>query len=103
MRTLFDQYQSPENRLTHALVCCLDEEPALLRRFVAWATDTLPPRKGIEIVEQQLPGEESEITVDEAEQRGLPDAWIHDGGTWALLIETRFHLLYGLNNYEGIE
>jgi len=89
MRTLFDQYQSPENRLTHALVCCLDEEPALLRRFVAWATDTLPPRKGIEIVEQQLPGEESEITEDEAEQRGLPDAWIHDGGTWALLIENK--------------
>ncbi len=89
MRTLFDQYQSPENRLTHALVCCLDEEPALLRRFVAWATGTLPPRKGIAIVEQQLPGEESEITEDEAEQRGFPDAWIHDGGTWALLIENK--------------
>lgn len=89
MRTLFDQYQSPENRLTHALVCCLGEEPALLRRFVAWTTGTLPLRKGIEIVEQQLPGDESEITEDEAEQRGLPDAWIHDGGAWALLIENK--------------
>ncbi len=89
MRTLFDQYQSPENRLTHALVCCLDEEPTLLRRFVAWATGALPPRKGIEIVEQQLPGEESEISEDEAEKRGLPDAWIHNGSTWALLVENK--------------
>lgn len=86
MRTLFDQYQSPENRLTHALVCCLAEEPSLLRRFIAWSTGTLPPRKGIEIVEQQLPGEESEITEDEAERLGLPDAWVHNGSTWALLI-----------------
>lgn len=90
MRSLFDQYETPENRLTHALVCCLSEEPLLLRRFITWATGTRPVARGkLDIIEQQLPGEEREVTEQEAERRGLPDVWIHDGETWALLIENK--------------
>ncbi len=89
MRNVFDQYSQPENRLTHALVSSLAADPVLLRRFVKWITGNhIPMAKRLEIVEQQLPGEEEPDEL-EAERRGLPDAWIHDGGTWALIIESK--------------
>jgi hypothetical protein len=40
------------------------------------------------IVEQQLPGE-YEMTEVEYEQRGLPDAWIHDDDQWSLVVESK--------------
>jgi hypothetical protein len=36
MRMLFDQYVHPENRLTHALVACLAEDPTFLAAFLRW-------------------------------------------------------------------
>jgi len=89
MRNIFDQYTQPENRVTHALVCALHEDRKLLWEFVKWVTGkTPPPRKSLTIVEQRLPGE-VEIAEDEFERRGLPDAWIHDDGTWSLIIESK--------------
>lgn len=89
MRHLFDQYDGDENRLTHALVCCLTEDRKLLRAFAHWATGRNPPLvKHLHIVEQMLPGED-ELPESEAEQKGLPDAWIHDDETWALVIESK--------------
>jgi len=89
MRNIFDQYENLENRLTHALACCLAEDSKLLRRFVRWVLEReVPPANRLEIVEQQLPGE-SPISEQEAESRGLPDAWIHDGNVWALIIESK--------------
>lgn len=89
MRNLFDQYDGPENRLTHALVCCLREDPRLLRAFVRWTTGLAPPSaRRLEIVEQTLPGE-AESGEREAEQRGLPDAWIHANDEWSLIIESK--------------
>jgi hypothetical protein len=89
MRNLFDQYSHPENRLTHALVCCLGEDQILLKHFVRWlAGDGLPEKWKLSVLEQQLPGEE-EDSEEEAEKRGLPDAWIHDGESWALIIESK--------------
>lgn len=87
MRNIFDQYSQPENRLTHALVCALEADPKLLRRFVHWITGKRPGRR-LHIVEQRLPGEQ-ELDEDEFERRGLPDAWIHDDQTWCLLIESK--------------
>lgn len=37
MRSISDQYGAPENRLTHALGCCLDRDRRLLRAFIRWA------------------------------------------------------------------
>jgi len=90
LRNLFDQYESPENRLTHALASCLAEDRRLLRRFVKWATGaTIPPHaRRLEIVEQQLPGD-PEVAEGEAKRKGLPDACIHDGESWCLLIESK--------------
>jgi hypothetical protein len=89
MRNIFDQYQQPENRLTHALTCALDMEPTLLNNFVKWVTGNHPPTKSLAIVEQNLPGEEGTDDTDEAYRRGLPDAWIHDGEQWSVIIESK--------------
>lgn len=90
MRNLFDQYTQPENRLTHALASALNEDTALLQRFVEWATDRKPP-KTLRIVEQRLPGEPELADVEDYQKRGagLPDAWIHDNDQWSLLIESK--------------
>jgi hypothetical protein len=62
----------------------------LFRRFVRWLTGStgVVPRN-LDIVEQQLPGEEGVENEEEAERRGLPDAWIHDEDSWALIIESK--------------
>lgn len=38
MRNIFDQYDAPENQLTHALGCCLQHDRRLLKQFVIWVT-----------------------------------------------------------------
>ena len=88
MRNIFDQYKQPENRLTHALVSSLSEDPRLLKNFVRWIVGSSAPITRLKIVEQRLPGE-VEISEDESERRGLPDAWIHDNESWSLLIESK--------------
>ena len=86
MRNVFDQYLQPENKLTHALVCSLGQDPRLLRRFVRWATGRSAPGRKLHIVEQQRPGEPER---SEGEAAGIPDAWIFDDEGWALLIESK--------------
>lgn len=88
MRNVFDQYCQRENRITHALVTALGEEPKLLRDFVCWVTGRRAPVGKLHIVEQRLP-DEPEPTEDEAERRGLPDAWIYSDNAWCLLIESK--------------
>lgn len=89
MRNIFDQYDEPENRLTHALACCLREDRRLLRSFVRWlARSHVPRRHPLKVVEQTLPGED-EVAEEDADQRGLPDLWIHDHDRWSLIIENK--------------
>ena len=96
MRNIFDQYSHPENRLTHALACCLSEDRRLLRKFIRWVTGEPVNRSGVlEVIEQRIPGE-LDVTEDESERQGLPDAWIHDNESWCLLIESK--VAASLNN-----
>lgn len=89
MRNLFDQYEQPENRLTHALAVCLYEERTLLRDFVSWLGITVPASAGTLLIhEQGLPGDPPEDEQD-AEPKGLPDIVIHDDRSWCLLIESK--------------
>ncbi len=90
MRNVFDQYVHPENRLTHALVCCLAEDSALLASFLRWL-DVAPPRgERLQVVEQRLPGEaEERREASGLTERRLPDAWIYSESGWALLIESK--------------
>jgi hypothetical protein len=89
VRNIFDQYAQPENQLTHAVVSSLGADPALLRKFIRWVCGERPPSRRLEVIEQRLPGEEELIDETEVERRGLPDAWIHDGNTWALILENK--------------
>jgi hypothetical protein len=98
LRNIFDQYTHHENRLTHALVSALAEDPVLIRKFVRWITGVAPPKR-LEIVEQQLPGE-YETSEQDYEQRGLPDAWIHDDDQWALIIESKVSAKLSLRQLE---
>jgi len=89
MRNILDQYEAPENRLTHALGSCLERDRRLLRAFIQWATGRkeLPPGK-LEVLEQQVPGTPIGI-ADEGESAGLPDLWIHNGAQWSLVVESK--------------
>tara|TARA_R100001143_G_C3359743_1_gene134729 strand:- start:2279 stop:3550 length:1272 start_codon:yes stop_codon:yes gene_type:complete len=87
MRNLFDQYTQNENKLTHALVTALYEDTALCKSFLAWITGRKRATPKINVIEQQLVGE-PELAEDEAERRGLPDAWFYDD-QWSLLIESK--------------
>ncbi|MDR5728438.1 MAG: hypothetical protein RB191_13505 [Terriglobia bacterium] len=89
MRNVFDQYNHPENRLTHGLMSSLAADPALLRRFIQWATGERAPTGQLRVLEQTLPGEEESTDEEDAERKGLPDGWIHDGATWSLVIESK--------------
>lgn len=89
MRNVFDQYNHPENRLSHALAVCLHEDRALLRGLLAWVGVKSPARvQKLTIAEQSLHGDAAE-TDEEAERKGLPDIGIHDGAAWCLLIESK--------------
>lgn len=89
MRNVFDQYGQLENRVTHALAVSLSEDPALLRAFVREFGVSSPPAGAHVVVEEQSVPGEPQPSEEEAERRGLPDAWIHDGEGWALLIECK--------------
>jgi hypothetical protein len=89
MRNVFDQYDQPENRLTHALLSSLASDPALLRRFARDWAKRKPQGKFLKVFEQSLPGEPLELSEEESERRGLPDGCITDGQGWALVIESK--------------
>jgi hypothetical protein len=88
MRNVFDQYEQPENRLTHALLCSLDADRHLLQAFVRWVTGREKSAARLSVDEQSFPGEAA-AGADDGERRGVPDACIADGSGWALLIESK--------------
>jgi hypothetical protein len=90
MRNLFDQYEQPENRLSHALAVCLHEDRRLLRGFVRWVGAARGSENGrLIVVEQSLPGDPLNTKEEEAERKGLPDIVIHDGESWCIPIESK--------------
>jgi hypothetical protein len=42
------------------------------------------------VLEQSLPGDEGDLSEEEAQRRGLPDGCITDEDSWGLLIESKF-------------
>lgn len=93
MRSIFDQYTQPENKLTHALACVLEHDRSVLRPFLLWlGVRDIPPAQRLHIVEQQVPGElvSGDDEGDPNERKGLPDMCIfdHEKG-WAVLIESK--------------
>lgn len=91
MRNLFDQYVQPENRVTHALMTALHEDPALLRAFLQDVARVEPRSKvALQVHQQTYPGSlEGEPAEGDPERKGIPDAWITCGDDWCLLIENK--------------
>lgn len=89
VRNLFDPYSQAENRLTHALAVCLNEDRRLLGRFLrrVGVSSTVAPG-ALRIVVQRLPGDPPEAD-DEAGGMGLPDIVIHDDESWCLVVESK--------------
>jgi hypothetical protein len=89
LRNIFDQYEQPENRLTHALVTTLDQERGLLIHFLDWlGVKCVPNKNYIRISQQQVPG----VVQDDADvlvKKGLPDAAIFDQAGFAVLFECK--------------
>ena len=85
MRNVFDQYDQPENKLTHALVMTLNQERVLLRPFLRWLRlKGVPPVRTLILSEQQVPGS-LQGDLDEVDATGLPDACVFDVDGWAVL------------------
>ncbi|UUO05342.1 hypothetical protein M4951_18410 [Blastopirellula sp. J2-11] len=89
MRNIFDQYEQPENRLTHALVTTLDQDRSMLAPFLQWiGVDDVPKPGALLLSQQQVPGTILDV-ADELDQKGLPDAAVFDEAGWAVLFECK--------------
>ncbi|WP_185235412.1 hypothetical protein [Teredinibacter franksiae] len=89
MRNVYDQYSQPENKLTHSLASTLQEDKGLLKSFLKHVGCADPGQSAkLHIIEQSIAGD-LEPPEDEAERRGLPDAWIYNDDGWCLLIESK--------------
>lgn len=89
VRNIFDQYEQPENRLTHALATVLDQDRDLLHPFLRWlGVDDIPKPRLLKLTQQQVPGA-AQDDADTMEQRGLPDASVFDNDGWAVLFECK--------------
>jgi len=88
MRNVFDQYDQPENRLTHALACTLAEDRQQIRPFLRWlGISEIPPLKDLRVLQQQVPGEI--VSADDDEVRGLPDLCVFTDEGWCVLFESK--------------
>ncbi|MCA9052620.1 MAG: hypothetical protein KDA75_02230 [Planctomycetaceae bacterium] len=92
VRNIFDQYELPENRLTHALMTVLNRDPSLLVPFLKWlGIDDVPKSRALRLTQQQVPGTVLD-DADDIEQKGLPDAAVYDDDGWAVLYECKVGL-----------
>jgi len=99
MRNVFDQYDQQENKLTHALVSALHYERKLVLPFLNWLkVKNIPPLKNIKIVQQQLPGEDSQILTSDCDS--IPDACFCDNENWTVLIESKVQAHISTNQLE---
>jgi hypothetical protein len=58
LRSIFDQYSQPENRVTHALMTALNEDRNLLGLFLRELVKVKAPThpRNLLVLEQQYPG-----------------------------------------------
>lgn len=100
MRNIFDQYEQPENRLTHALATVLDQERKLLVPFLRWlGIKDVPKSTELTITEQQVPGLLQE-DADELIKKGLPDIAVFDNDSWVVLFESKVQAQVSLGQVE---
>lgn len=96
MRNVFDQYNQPENRLTHALMVTLANDRKLVRPFLKLVgVKKVPVSKKIELGLQRVPGQEADSIKDGGDS--LPDGCFFDQDSWAVLIEAKVQASISMN------
>lgn len=89
MRNVFDQYDQPENRLTHALMTTLSRERSLVLPFLKWLkARNIPALASILLAEQGVPGSPL-VDTKEGESKGLPDGGFYPDDGWLLMLECK--------------
>lgn len=87
MRNVFDQYETAENKLTHALGVTLAEDVVLVRRFLAFC-GIRPPGRRVEItVSEQSSGGQPRKSKKRAPS--IPDLAITAGDDFCVLVESK--------------
>ncbi|WP_432799917.1 hypothetical protein [Poriferisphaera sp. WC338] len=94
MRNIFDQYDQPENKITHALMASIESDRDLLLKPFLNFMKIKPSQQlhSLHLDEQCVPGEMGLVDQDdekESERRGLPDGCIYDKNGWAVLFEVK--------------
>ena len=88
MRNIFDQYNQPENKLTHSLATSLYEDKKLLDSFLkTFCKNFFKITSNLKIEQQIVPGQITRET-DEKQKKGLPDAIIYNEEE-CLIIESK--------------
>ena len=89
MRNIFDQFDQPENKLTHALFCTLCHDRKLIRPFLqkCLRIDNVPSLAELKVTQQSIPGVATESSKDEAS--GLPDMCIYSDEGWGVFFEMK--------------
>lgn len=99
MRNIFDQYDQPENKITHALVSTLYHDRRLIKPFLRFLkVGNIPHLKNIDIGIQGLPGQE--LSINHETEDSVPDAYFCDNDSWAVIIESKVQA--GINNNQLI-
>ena len=87
MRNIFDQYDQPENKLTHALFCSLHHDCKLIAPLLKWLGITAhPPAGKMKVAQQSIPGVSLEVSDGDA---GLPDLCIYTDDGWGVFFEMK--------------
>ena len=90
MRNIFDQYSHPENKLTHSLISCLNEDKKLLSSFLKkFCPKYFSDVSSLKIDQQTLPGTKS-LQLSDDKKKGLPDGVIYNDEK-CLIIECKIN------------
>jgi hypothetical protein len=94
MRNIFDQYQQPENRVTHALMTAFHQDRVLLERFLHDLLKLKAPvaASKLSVLSQRSPFSSKQLPELEAsdERKGIPDGWIYsEEAMWCIFIEVK--------------
>lgn len=94
MRNIFDQYDQPENRLTHALASSLNRDHKLLKSFL-FDLLQVPHRSinNLKVLTQSLPKHLENCFTKPKDSKefnnGLPDIVIYDETGWCIFVEAK--------------
>lgn len=92
MRNIYDQYEAPEDRLTHALASTLNHDRTLIKPFLSQLlkVDHIPSVNNIVINTQSIPDTKTTSESKYKSRCSRPDINIYDkDNKWAIALESK--------------